>query len=74
MPANQYQEYSELLTQDLFGVLKENPDADLAEVKIIPDAEGENPVHATGGNEAEPDVEVEGGWNGEEDVNPEEAE
>ena len=51
VPAHQYLEYNELLSQDLFGLLKENPDADLSEVKIIPDIQEENPLLAGGEGE-----------------------
>lgn len=48
VPAHQYLEYNELLSQDLFTLLKENPEADLSEVKIIPEIQEENPLLAGG--------------------------
>lgn len=44
MPAHQYIEFNELLSQDIFSLLKENPEADLSEIKIIPDIQEENPL------------------------------
>ena len=46
VPAHQYAEYNELLSQDLFALLKENPDADLNEINIIPEIQEENPLLA----------------------------
>lgn len=74
MPAHQYQEYSELLTQDLFGILKENPDTDLSELKITPDVQGESPVPAKV-TDVEPEIDIDNEIeNAEEQVNPEETE
>jgi len=56
VPAHQYVEYNELLSQDLFSSLKENPEADLSEVRIVPDIIEENPLLG-GGQEAEEDAE-----------------
>lgn len=57
VPAHQYLEYNELLSQDLFGLLKEDPNADLSEVKVIPDLQEENPLLAGAGNEEEVEAE-----------------
>jgi coatomer subunit beta' len=57
VPAHQYVEYNELLSQDLFSSLKENPEADLSEVRIVPDLVEENPLLSGAGQEVEEDAE-----------------
>jgi len=57
VPAHQYVEYNELLSQDLFSSLKENPEADLSEVRLVPDIVEENPLLSGAGEEVEEDAE-----------------
>jgi len=53
VPAHQFLEYNELLSQDLFSALKADPEADLSELKIIPDLQEENPLLAGGEGQEE---------------------
>ncbi len=57
VPAHQFAEYNELLSQDLFGVLKADPNADLSEIKVIPDLVEENPLLAGGEGQEEEEAE-----------------
>eukprot|EP01015_Nassula_variabilis_P027077 TRINITY_DN5486_c0_g1_i20.p1 TRINITY_DN5486_c0_g1~~TRINITY_DN5486_c0_g1_i20.p1 ORF type:complete len:329 (+),score=83.77 TRINITY_DN5486_c0_g1_i20:67-1053(+) len=59
VPAHQYVEYNELLTQDFFKVLQEDPDQDLSQYSVIPEIKKQNPIfdllkqHEQQGNEEE---------------------
>jgi len=57
VPAHQYAEYNDLLSQDLFQIVKENPDVDLSQLELIPKIQPTNPLLANMGARTSEDTE-----------------